>query len=159
MVNEEIQGNVVAVIDDGNMSNMSLDEALNLARSEDLDLVQVSTKDGVALCKLMDYNKFLYSQKKKDKGNKGKQELKEIRLSDTIAANDLKIKAKNVDRLLGEGDKVKVVITYKGRSIAFITRGVEKLNSFEQMIESAHAVDRAPKIEGNRVYMVVSPKR
>lgn len=139
---------------------MSLESALNLARDEELDLVQVSSKDGVAICKIMDYRKFLYSQKKKDKINAhNKQELKEIRLSDTIATNDLKVKAKNVDRLLGEGDKVKVVITYKGRSIAFINRGIEKLDSFEQLIEYAHTVDRAPKIEGNRVYMVVSPKK
>ena len=107
----------------------------------------------------MDYNKFLYEQKKKEKSNnKAKQETKEIRLSDTIAENDIKTKAKNVSRMLHDGDKVRVVIIYKGRQISFIRRGIEKLNNFDTYIEAAHSIDREPRIEGNRVFMVLAPK-
>lgn len=148
------------LVDNGETITMSMSEALSRARNEELDLVQVSSKDNVPICKLMDYKKFMYAQRKREKSNaKSKQELKEIRLSDVIADNDLKVKAKNVDRILGEGDKVKIVIPYKGRAMAFISRGIDKLKTFDTMIESAHSIDREPKIEGNRVYMVVSPRK
>ena len=138
---------------------MSTDEALSIARSDEMDLVQVSSKGSLAICKIMDYNKFLYEQKKKEKStNKAKQETKEIRLSDTIAENDIKTKAKNVSRMLHDGDKVRVVIIYKGRQISFIRRGIEKLNNFDTYIEAAHSIDRESRIEGNRVFMVLAPK-
>lgn len=142
----------------GQTVNMSLEEALRYADDECLDLVQMNEKEGVAICKLMNYSKYIYEQRKKGKmNNKSRQELKELRLSDNIAENDLKTKAKSASRMLDGGDKVKVVITYRGRSIAFITRGVEKLDTFEKMIDSKHVIDKQAKIEGNKVYMIISP--
>lgn len=139
---------------------VSLSDAMNRAGDEELDLVQVSTADNMPVCKIMNYSKYLYDQKKREKhNNKDKQELKEVRMNDGIAENDLKIKAKTVDRILGEGDKVKVSIVYKGRLQTFITRGLEKLTKFETFISHLHTVDVQPKIEGNRVFMVVSPRK
>lgn len=144
----------------GEPITVSLDVALGMANEQELDLVQMSTNGDIAICKIMNYSKYLYDQKKKEKQHtKPKQELKEVRISDGIADNDLKTKANNVCRILDEGDKVKVTITYKGRAMSFINRGVDKLNNFEKMIEFSHTVDRQPKIEGNRVYMVLSPKK
>lgn len=147
---------------DGNENTVvSLEEAMGMAQESGLDLVQVGGNQERAVCKVMDYNKFLYEQHKREKKNrsKNKQELKEVRLSDGTAENDLKVKAKNISRILKEGDKVQIVITYKGRMVSFISRGLDKLKDIEKLIEQAHIVDKAPKIEGNRVYMVLSPKR
>ncbi len=137
----------------------TIEKAIESARKQELDLVQLSEKDGVAVCKLMDYKKYQFDQKKKEKrNNKDKQELKEVRIGDATAENDLKVKVKTADRILSEGDKVKVTITYKGRMQTFITRGIEKLVNFEKFMQQPHNVDLKPKIDGNRVIMVVSPK-
>lgn len=159
LINEEIKSERTLLVDGSETREMSTDEAISIARSDEMDLVQVSSKGNIAICKIMDYNKFLYEQKKKERSNnKVKQETKEIRLSDTIAENDIKTKAKNVSRMLHDGDKVRVVIIYKGRQISFIRRGIEKLNNFDTYIEAAHSIDREPRIEGNRVFMVLAPK-
>lgn len=145
---------------EGNVK-VSRNKALHMANEQGLDLVQLQIKDGIPVCKIMDYSKFVYEQKKRDRlNNKTKpQEVKEIRISDGIAENDIKFKAKNVSRILSDGDKVKVTITYKGRLMNFITRGKDKLKEFETHIDFEHIVEREPKIEGNRVYMIVSPKK
>lgn len=131
-----------------------------MALEQDLDLVQLSKNGDTAICKIMSYSKYLYDQKKKEKhSNKTKQELKEVRLSDSIAENDIKVKAKTVCRILNEGDKVKVTITYKGRLVSFIGRGIDKLKEFEKLIDVDYTMDRQPKIEGNRVYMILSPSK
>lgn len=141
-------------------SIISLQQALSKADEQGLDLVQLSLSDGIPVCKIMNYSKYVYDQKKRDKRNtKDKQELKEVRMNDGIAENDIKIKAKTVDRILDEGDKVKVAIVYKGRLQTFITRGLDKLTKFDTYITHPHTVDMKPKIEGNRVIMVVSPKK
>lgn len=139
---------------------MDINAALSMADTEGLDLVQMSENNGTAVCKLMNYSKFLYDQKKKEKANnKGKQELKEVRMNDGTAENDLRIKAKTVSRLLKEGDKVKVSIIYKGRMIRLADqRGQERLIKFETMVEEPHNIDLKPKLDGNRVCMVLSPK-
>lgn len=140
---------------------MTRNEAISLADSQGIDLVQLSTNKGQAVCKLMDYKKYLYDQKKREHQNssKNKQELKEVRMNDGTAENDLKTKAKTVSRILHEGDKVKVMVTYKGRMIRLAEeRGIDKLNAFETLVEEPHIIDAKPKIEGNRVYMILSPK-
>ena len=130
-----------------------------MAEDEGMNLVAMNN-DEIPVCKIMDYSKFLYNQQKKAKqATKNRSELKEIKFNPTIAEYDLGIKAKNASRILGEGDKVKVSITYKGRMMAQIKGGVEKLEYFEQQIEHPHNVDRKPQIEGNRVYMVISPMK
>lgn len=148
---------LVGMGESGNLKT-TRDEALNMAYEQGMDLVQLSLNGDIAVCKIMSYSKFLYDQKKKEKHvNKVKQELKEVRLSDSIAENDIKTKVKTACRILSEGDKVKVTITYKGRLVSFISRGIDKLKAFEALIDIDHTIDRQPKIEGNRVYMILSP--
>lgn len=138
---------------------MPLAKALEIAADNDLNLVQM-TEDETPVCKLMNYQKFLYDKRKAEKNkNKNKSELKEVKFNPSIADYDLAIKAKTASRILEEGDKVKVTITYKGRAVQFIKAGIDKLNKFETFVEHAHIVDRKPVIEGNRVYMIISPKK
>lgn len=120
----------------------------------ELDLVQMSEtdKDGVATCKIMNYGKFLYSQEKKSRANKkSKQDTKEVRLSDTIADNDMKTKAKNTDKFLESGDKVVVYVQYRGRQIAYISRGFDVINKFMTFLNSDYKVVKPSKVEGSRV--------
>lgn len=166
ILNESIKSDSVLLVraseNGASTELMSKEKALELAYELGLDLVQVSKTEGAdseaPVCKLMDYSKYLYEQKKK-KAHVVKQDIKEIRLSDSIAENDLKIKAKNVERILKSGDKVRVTITYKGRLVRYINRGVEKLRIFGENIGVNHVVDKEPQVEGNRVYMVLSPKK
>lgn len=112
--------------------------------------------DGVVTCKIMDYRKWLYSQEKKLKANrKSKQSTKEIRLSDTIADNDMRTKAKHADKFISSGDKVIVYVQYRGRQVAYIQNGFEVLKRFEGLINSNYKVVKEPKIEGNRVSMTL----
>lgn len=140
---------------------VSCAEALKIAEDSGLDLVQVGGNQTRAVCKVIDYSKFIYEQHKKEKKNnsKNRQALKEIRIGDSTAENDLKIKAKAISRILKEGDKVKATITYKGRLISFISRGLDRLNALEKIVEQDHVIDQKPKFEGNKVYMILSPKK
>jgi len=139
-------------------SVMKLEDALKLAADNGLDLVQVSSNCDNVVCKIMDYNKFIYRQKKIEKNNrKPSQELKEIRIGNYIADHDLKIKAKQVDRILGEGDKVKVTILFKGRTIRFANDGIPLLHKVLNELTSKYSFDKEPKIEGDKVYMILAP--
>ena len=134
-------------------------EAFRLADDMGLDLVMVNNGD-VPICKLMDYEKHCYEVKKQAKKQKAnRSSLKELKIGPGIADNDLRIKAKNASRILGDGDKLKVEITYKGRLIRLISDGINKLNEFSSMVEYPHTVPNPPKIEGNRVYMVIAPTK
>jgi translation initiation factor IF-3 len=144
--------------------DVDLSEALNMADEQELDLICVSEKDDMIVAKIDDYSKMLYEKQKREKENRKKarlnsQELKEIQISNVIAEHDLLTKAKNASRILGNGDKVKLVITYKGRSIKLIGQGESKLYELTDKIETKFNVERAPKIEGNRVTMILSPMK
>jgi len=164
MVNYEIKSEYVNVVDNENngLTKMKLTDAIALAESTNKDVILLSNKGEIPVVKIGDYNKFIYEKQKKEKENKKKarlnsQETKEIRISDAIAQHDLEIKAKNVDKILHNGDKVMLVIRYRGRSVKFIEEGPSKLAHLEGLITTDHKIERTPKIEGNRVYMVVAP--
>jgi translation initiation factor IF-3 len=146
------------------LTEMSLSEALSLAEERELDLVCVSEKDGMTIAKLTDYNKMLYEKQKKEKENRKKarlnsQEIKEIQIRDSIAEHDLEVKANNVTRILNGGDKVRLVITYKGRSMKLIGQGADKLRALADKISTPYIIDKQPKIEGNKVTMIVAPDK
>lgn len=114
----------------------------------------------VPVCKIMDYQKYIYNQRKRAKQSKSARvELKEVKFNPNITDYDMEIKARTASRILGEGDKVKVTITYKGRGIQFIKTGIEKLEKFDSLVECKHSVDKKPMIEGNRAYMIISPSK
>jgi translation initiation factor IF-3 len=133
---------------------------MGIASEAGLDLVMVGGDDNVAICKIMDYSKYQYEQHKRERhNNKNKQELKEIRLSPAIADNDMRVKAKSLERMLKDGDKVKISINYKGREATFVNNGLNKMNNFINMITCKYNIDKPVKIEGNRVYMVLAPTK
>lgn len=107
----------------------------------------------------MDYEKWVYEQKKKEKANKKpKQQTKEVKFGDATQENDLRTKAKTIDRILSDGDRVRVEIMYRGRQIAYISRGMEKMETLKSYITESYVVDKPAKIEGNKVFMVLAPK-
>lgn len=166
MVNFEIKAEYVVVVSNENdgIVEMKLTDAVALAEKTGEDVILLNAKGDKPVVKIGDYNKFLYEKQKKEKENRKKarmnsQETKEIRISDAIAQHDLEIKAKNADRMLGDGDKVMLVIRYKGRSIRFIEDGPSKLAQLENLISTEHKIEKTPKIEGNRVYMILAPTK
>lgn len=129
-----------------------------MADEAELDLVMVGGDTEVVVCKVMDYSKYLYEQHKREKLNhKPKQEIKEIRLSPTIADNDMAVKAKAADRILKEGDKVRITLIYKGRQSAYMGTGLSKMESFIKLIKSEYIVSEKIKTEGNKISTVIEP--
>ena len=136
MINNEIKSNTVNVVTETDGKNglklMKLSEAIKLAEKTGEDVVCLNDKAEIPVVKIMDYKKFQYEKAKKAKDNKKKakskmQDIKDIIISDSIAEHDLEIKAKSVDRILKSGDKVRLTIKYKGRSIRLIGQGPEKI--------------------------------
>ena len=120
-------------------------------------------EDRLPVCKILDYSKYLYDQKKhikmREKANRANAvSNKEVRLSSNIADYDMQIKANNASRLLKEGAKVKVNMMFKGRARQFINKGIERLELFDTMVDIEHKVMIKPTIEGNSVTMTLSLK-
>ena len=141
---------------------VSLQTALELASSKGLDLVAMNN-DSIPVCKIISIEKMEYAKKKQEKqakkNNSHNNTMKEIRMNPFIATNDFKVKANQVSRILSEGNKVKIVINYKGRSTRDINGGIDKLNSLACMINYNYRVDKEATIDGTRVYMIVSPSK
>ena len=128
-----------------------------MSYTEGLDLVQLGKQDGMPVCKLMDYNKFMYDRNKRNKGSKNKTTTKEIRLRYNTADNDMRVKAKQVKRMLSKGNKVKITISYKGREVTYMENGIDKTNQLLQMIGCEYTVERKATAEGNKISLVLAP--
>lgn len=153
-MNEEIKSSEVKVVVDGVVSVYGIEDALKLADEVGLDLVQVAENDGVPLCKLMDYSKYLFKQAKLAKNNKAKKvELKEVRLTWKISKHDLATKVKNIKRIIGkDGDRVKVTILYKGRELAMVDRGYEIMDEISKELDGVGKLtSNGVKFDGNNV--------
>lgn len=133
-----------------------------LAEEQELDLVEISPKANPPVCKIMDYKKYLYEQKKKHKEIKAKTAkivVKEIRLGPNIDEHDFNFKLKHAIKFLQEGAKVKVDVFFKGRSIIYKDKGEFVLLRFAQELEEYGKVERLPKLEGKRMIMIIAPKK
>ncbi len=136
-------------------------EALKIAQQLELDLVEISPQADPPVCKVVDYNKFLYDKKKKEKEMKAKSksaELKEIRFTPGTDDHDFDFKAKHAERFLQDGNKVKAYVQFKGRAIMFKERGELVLLKFAERLAEVGQVEGLPKLEGKRMQMVISPK-
>lgn len=139
-----------------------LRDALALAEEQELDLVEISPTANPPVCKIMDYKKFLYEQKKKQKEIKQKTAkviVKEIRLGPNIDDHDFNFKLKHAENFLKEGAKVKVDVFFKGRSIIYKEKGEIVLLRFAQELEEFGKVERLPLLEGKRMIMIIAPKK
>lgn len=135
-------------------------DALQKARERGLDLVCIAPTAKPPVCKIMDFGKYKYEQSKQDREARKKQKvitIKEIQVSQTIEEHDLEIKVKNADRLLSEGNKIKVVMRFRGRQIVHADLGKKVFDQFVQAIENG-AIEREAKIEGRNMIMIMTPK-
>ncbi len=160
-INENITEPVVRVVGE-NMEPriMSLKEALDIARSMDLDLVEISPQANPPVCKIMEYQKYLYELKKKQKEIKAKSakiSVKEIRLGPNTDEHDFNFKVKHAISFLQDGNKVKVDVFFKGRSIMYKDQGEVMLQNFAKACEEYGKPDQPPKLEGKRMIMILSP--
>ena len=136
-------------------------EAIKIAQQQELDLVEISPQADPPVCKIVDYNKFLYDKKKKEKEIKAKSksaELKEIRFTPGTDDHDFDFKARHAEKFLQDGNKVKAYVQFKGRAIMFKERGELVLLKFAERLAEVGQVEGMPKLEGKRMLMVISPK-
>ena len=141
---------------------VSVPEALKLSDELGLDLVEISPKADPPVCKIIDYSKFLYEQKKKKKEMKSKATkviLKEIRFGPNTEDHDYNFKKNHAIKFLKEGAKLKVYVFFKGRSILFKEQGTILLLKLAQEIEEYGKVEQMPKLEGKRMTMFITPKK
>ena len=140
----------------------SKDEGLKLATELGLDLVEISAKSDPPVCKIINYNKFLYSQKKKQKEIKSKTAkvvMKEIRFGPNTDEHDFNFKLKHAIKFLESGAKVKAYVHFYGRTIVFKERGEILLLKLAQSLEDYANVEELPKLEGKRMFLMLSPKK
>ena len=163
-INEKIRTQQVRVVGDNieNPGVFSLSEALKMADALELDLVEISPNADPPVCKITDYQKFLYQQKKKQKEIKAKTVqvvVKEIRFGPNTDDHDFQFKLRHAEKFLKEGAKVKAYVFFKGRSILFKEQGEILLLRFAQELEDAGKVEQLPQLEGKRMTMFISPKK
>jgi len=138
-----------------------IQQAISMAQSQELDLVEISPKADPPVCKIIDYSKFKYEQKKKQKEIKAKAQktvLKEIRFGPNTDDHDFNFKLKHAIKFLEEGAKVKAYVHFVGRTIVFKERGEILLLKFAQQLEEYGKVEQLPKLEGKRMAIFISPK-
>ena len=162
-INEEITDKEVRLIGSSGeqLGIMSADEALKIAIEHDLDLVKIAPGSNPPVCRVMDYGKYRFEQTKKEKEAKKNQriiEVKEIRMSPGIDTNDFNTKLKNAQKFLGDGDRVKVSVRFRGREMAHTDIGEVLLRDFADKCAEIANLDKAPKLEGRNMSIFLSPK-
>jgi translation initiation factor IF-3 len=161
-INEQIRVREVRLIgEEGDQQVISTSAALELAREQDLDLVEVAPQAVPPVVKIMDYGKYKFENEKKVRDSKRKQKLlkiKEIRMQPKIDDHDLDFKSKHVQEFLAEGNKVKVTVRFRGRELAHTELGLDVLKDVLKRIEGDYVMDKAPAMEGRFMSMVLSPK-
>jgi translation initiation factor IF-3 len=164
MINEQIRDREVRVVgEDGEqLGIMSARDALKKAQELELDLVKIAPTAKPPVCKIIDYGKFKYEQTRKEKEAKKKQktvELKEIRMSPNIDTNDLNTKVNAIRKFIEKGNKVKVTLRFRGREMAHMHASKHILDDLASEVTDMAIVEKAPKIEGRSMTMVLSEKK
>ena len=162
-VNGQIRAREVRIVgDDVESVVMPTSKALQMAEQKGLDLVEISPNAQPPVCRMIDYSKFLYQQKKRQKELKAKQvkvELKEIRFGPQTDEHDYNFKLKHAKEFLSDGDKVKAYVFFRGRSILFKEQGEVLLLRFANDLEEYGKVESMPKLEGKRMIIFIAPKK
>ena len=164
MINEQIRDREVRVIGENGdqLGVMPVKEAQKLADEAGLDLVKIAPTAKPPVCKIVDYGKYRYEQARKEKDAKKKQktvELKEIRLSPNIDTNDLNTKMNAAKKFLAKGNKVKITLRFRGREMAHMNSSKHILDDFAESLSDVAVVEKAPKVEGRSIGMVLAEKR
>ena len=162
-INEKITSNEVRLVGDNvEIGLYNLSKALVLSKEIGLDLVEISPKASPPVCKILDYKKFLYEQKKRDKNLKSKTTkvvVKEIRFGPQTDEHDYEFKKKHAIKFLNDGAKLKAFVFFKGRSIVFKEQGQILLLRLAQDLEDFGKVEQMPQLEGKRMIMLITPKK
>ena len=162
-LNEEIRDKEIRLIgaDGAQLGIMSAAQANELAEEQGLDLVKISPNAVPPVCKIMDYSKFCFDQKKREKEAKKNQkvvEIKEIRMSPSIDTNDFNTKVKNAQKFLKDGNRVKVSVRFRGREMAHTNIGEKLLMDFGEACAEISSMEKNPKLEGRFMAMFLAPK-
>ena len=162
--NGEIRVPRVRVIcSDGEMIGvLSRDEALRMAEDEGLDLVEIQPNADPPVCKIMDFGKFRFEQQKKASEAKKKQkqvEIKELKFRPVTDEGDYQIKLRNMRRFIAEGDRVKVVVRFRGREMSHTELGLAMTQRIEEDLKDEVIIEQRPKMEGRQMIMMVAPKK
>ncbi|MDG1761232.1 MAG: translation initiation factor IF-3 [Flavobacteriaceae bacterium] len=162
-INEKIRAEEVRLVGDNvEVGVYPTRKALSLAQELESDLVEISPKAVPPVCKIMDYKKFMYEQKKREKALKAKSTkvtIKEIRFGPQTDEHDYEFKKKHAIKFLSEGAKLKAFVFFKGRSIIFKEQGQILLLKLAQELEEYGKVEQLPKLEGKRMIMFINPKK
>ena len=164
MINEDIRDKEIRVIGSNGdqLGIMSASEALDIATKQNLDLVKISPQANPPVCKIMDYGKYRFEMAKREKENRKNQRvvnIKEVKLSPSIDTHDFETKLKAAVKFLGGGDKVKVTVRFRGREVQHAKLGEELLARFAEGTSEVGNVEKAPKLEGKNMAMVIAPKK
>lgn len=161
-INERIRVPQVRLVGDNvEVGIYSTNEALKIAQSLELDLVEISPQADPPVCKAIDYKKFLYEKKKKEKemkANAKQSEVKEVRFTPGTDDHDFDFKAKHAENFLKDGNKVKAYVQFKGRAIMFKERGELVLLKFAERLTEFGQPETLPKLEGKRMFLMLTPK-
>ena len=161
-VNEQIRVREVRIVGESGSTVMPTKEALDMARQQGVDLVEISPNANPPVCRLIDYSKFLYQQKKRAKEMKAKQvkvEVKEIRFGPQTDEHDYQFKLKHAKEFLEEGNKVRAYVFFRGRSILFKEQGEVLLLRFANDLEEWGKVESMPSLEGKKMFLYLAPKK
>ncbi|MGE5561031.1 MAG: translation initiation factor IF-3 [Chloroflexota bacterium] len=162
-VNDEIRAREVRVIDkDGQQAGiMSVRDALRLAGESNLDLVEISPTAKPPVCRIMDFGRFKYEQAKRDKEARKKQRvihIKEVKMRPTIEDHDFEVWVRRTEKFLEEGDKIKGIITFRGREIVHADLGRKVLDRLAERVAHLSVIERPAKVEGRNMIMILNPK-
>ena len=161
-INEQIRVREVRIVGDNGSTVVPTRDALNMAREQGVDLVEISPNANPPVCRLIDYSKFLYQQKKRQKEMKAKQvkvEVKEIRFGPQTDEHDYQFKLKHAKEFLEEGNKVRAYVFFRGRSILFKEQGEVLLLRFANDLEEVGKVEGMPSLEGKKMFLYLAPKK
>ena len=161
-VNEQIRVREVRIVGESGSTVMPTRQALDLAHQQNVDLVEISPNADPPVCRLIDYSKFLYQQKKRQKEMKAKQvktEVKEIRFGPQTDEHDYQFKLKHAREFLEEGNKVRAYVFFRGRSILFKEQGEVLLLRFANDLEEVGKVESMPSLEGKKMFLYLAPKK
>jgi translation initiation factor IF-3 len=161
-VNEQIRVREVRIVGESGSTVMPTKQALDMARQQGVDLVEISPNANPPVCRLIDYSKFLYQQKKRAKEMKAKQvkvEVKEIRFGPQTDEHDYQFKLKHAKEFLEDGNKVRAYVFFRGRSILFKEQGEVLLLRFANDLEEWGKVESMPSLEGKKMFLYLAPKK
>ena len=162
-INGQIKAKEVQLISDNGekLGMLPIARALEIAEEKKLDLVLVSPNAQIPVCKIMNYGKYKFEQAKKEKEAKKKQkvqETKELRITPNIEEHDFGFKAKNAKKFIEDGNKVKITVRFRGRELNNVKMGENVLNDFAKELEDIAVVEKAPKLEGKNMFIILAKK-